>query len=84
MNDDDHISNHPNPSRWWRWRRILMFMSFAWTIAQTFVWIAVGIHSIELLSALSIVIGWSYGIPTTAIIAYLGGSSFSDYLNRGK
>lgn len=74
---------HPNPARWWRHRRRGYYSAMVWTVAQTLMWVWVAFEDAQILSALGAVIGWSYGIPATLIVAYYGNTAVEEWVKKG-
>lgn len=75
-------AGHPNPSVWWKHRRRLCYGSFVWVILQTFLWAAVEVMVPGTIAGMSVVIGWSYGVPATAIIGYYGNTAVEEFVKH--
>lgn len=84
MGEDDMIPEHPDPGKYWTHRRRGFFIGLWWAVVQTFLWVAVGIYSVDVLEALGVVIGWSYGISATTTVSYYGGNAFETMVMRPK
>lgn len=77
-------AEHPNPNRWWRHRRRGYYTGLAWAILQTPAWVTLEVLKPGTISALAVVIGWSYGISATLIISYFGNTTAEALASRGK
>lgn len=64
---------HPDPERWWRWRRRLALASFVCAVLETAWLLATGVPD-----GAAPVIAWSYGLWGAVICAYIGTASWSD------
>lgn len=85
MNDQNPSTSQPvDLNKYWLNRRIHAYVSLAWVIFQTFIWVAVAVYKPDAFAILYTVIGFSYMIPTGILTAYYGGSSFQDYLDKVK
>jgi len=65
---------HPDPEKWWRWRRRLALWSFGVAVIQT---VYLLIHPTD-----GPVVAWSYGLWGTIIAAYIGASTWSDVAGK--
>lgn len=74
---------HPDPNRWWTYRRKGMFIGIKWAIIQTLAWIALGVYDKDIVSALTAVIGWSYGISALLIVGYYSNTAVEEYARNG-
>jgi len=66
-------SEHPNPERWWRWRRRYAHISLAAALAETVYLLAAGVPD-----GAGPVIAWSYGLWGAVVTAYIGASTWAD------
>lgn len=67
-------TEHPDPERWWRWRRRLALWAFAIALAETGYLLHFG--------GGGPVIAWSYSLWGAIIAAYIGASTWSDIAAR--
>lgn len=67
--------DHPDVERWWRHRRRGYYAGMAWAALQTIGWIALEWLKPGSVGALGAVIGWSYGVSMTLILAYFGNTT---------
>lgn len=61
-----------NIERWWKNRRRMAYISLTWSILQTPLWILLIWAKDVPLSGIDSIMGWSYGIPMSIILAYFG------------
>jgi len=77
------VSEHPNPGRWWKHRRAGYYTGITWSVIQTFCWAVLEIWRPGTIASMSVVIGWSYGIPATLIIGYYGNTAVEELAKKG-
>lgn len=83
---DDHNGAHPDPSRWWMFRRKGMFIGVKWGIVQTFLWASLAIwdalktppDSIPIMANMTAVVGWSYGVCVVLIVGYYSNTAVDE------
>jgi len=66
-------SEHPNPERWWRWRRRYAHVAMVAALVETAYLLISGVPE-----GSAPVIGWSYGLWGTVVAAYIGAATWSD------
>lgn len=76
--------SHPDPNRWWKHRRRGYYTGKWWAILQTFLWLILGLKDPKALEAMSVVIGWSYGISATLIVSYFGNTIAESFAGKVK
>tara|TARA_B100000929_G_C15179494_1_gene308214 strand:- start:127 stop:372 length:246 start_codon:yes stop_codon:yes gene_type:complete len=77
-------SGPPDLNAHWIHRRRLAYLSLFFSFFQTLMFTLIAYLSPDSLSSLAAVIGWSYGLLTTVLAAYLGTASVEDYIKQRK
>lgn len=75
--------DHPDPARWWRHRRKGYYTGIWWGIIQTPAWMILGFFEHEAVMSMGAVVGWSYGICVSLILAYYGNTAIETWATRG-
>lgn len=70
-------NEHPDPERWWRWRRRFAQAAFLFAFLETIWFLTFGIP--ENAGPL---IAWSYGLWGAIVCAYIGASTWSDVVGK--
>ena len=68
----------PNNDRWWKNRRRMAWLSLAVAFVETIALGILGLCNPAALTAMSVAIGWSYGLWGTIISTYIGFSAWAD------
>lgn len=76
-------AEHPDPARWWMHRRRGYYAGIWWGVLQTPAWMVLGYHKHEVVMSMGAVIGWSYGIAISLILAYYGNTAIETWASRG-
>lgn len=64
---------HPDPEKWWRWRRRYAHTAMAAAIIETAYLLAAGVPG-----GATPVIAWSYGLWGAVVCSYIGASTWAD------
>lgn len=62
----------------------MAYVSVAWAIIQTFVWVGIELYAPGFIASAATVIGWSYGTASTIIIGYFGNTAVETYREEKK
>lgn len=89
-NKEASTGAHPDPAKHWRWRRYGMLVGIYWSIIQTLMWAGLAFYSWKygaadtpnLISSLSVVIAWSYGVCMVLIIGYYSNTAVDEFAKR--
>lgn len=73
----------PDTTTHWRHRRGGFYFGRNWAVLQTFLWIGIGVYDVELIQALGVVVGASYGVSMTLILGYYGNTAVETHASRG-
>lgn len=76
-------AEHPDPDRWWKHRRRGYYAGMWAGALQTPIWIIIGLVDAKAIASMTAVIGWSYGICATLILAYFGNTTVETITTRG-
>lgn len=66
-------AEHPDPERWWRWRRRFAQTAFLAAIVETVWFLLSGIPE-----GAGPLIAWTYGLWGSVICAYIGAATWAD------
>lgn len=65
----------------WKQRRLMSYISIAWAVIQTFLWVGLAVIFPGLLSDLGAVIGWSYSLASVPIMGYFANTAIDTFKN---
>lgn len=65
--------------RQWKHRRRGYYMGIFWTVLSTIVFVYLETNQPGLIERIGVVVGWSYGVATTLILAYYGNTAVDDF-----
>jgi len=84
MAENEEVSSeaHPDPSRWWTWRRKGMITALRWLIIQSFGWGVLAYLSPEAMEAISAVAIASYIATCIPIVGYYSNTALDDYVKK--
>lgn len=74
---------HPDPARWWRHRRRGYYWGIGWGIGQTIMWACIEVQRPGFMVNMGAVVGWSYGMSVTLIVAYFGNTTAETWVTKG-
>lgn len=66
-------------NRLWNHRRRGYYLGVVWALLSTIAFIALEIAYPGLIERIAVVVGWSYGVSTTLILAYYGNTAVEEF-----
>lgn len=70
-------AQHPDPERWWRWRRRYAHVALAAALAETAYLLGAGVPG-----SAAPVVAWSYGLWGSIVCAYIGAATWADVASK--
>lgn len=76
------MTEHPDPKVYWKHRRKGYYIGLVWAILQTFLWIGIELNTPDTIQNMGVVIGWSYGLSVSLIVAYYSNTAVEEFLRN--